>query len=232
MDSAIANVFKAMLQIGMVFVNMVVWLTTRLSISGNTRRVKASPKATKESERMAGCRDVVLQFASVYGHIARECMSREELEAKIDSGIAPQELRAELFKRGGDGAPSLGSALVEKGEPRKSGSAVTTVVQTCLNGQRSPHDEDPPAWMGLGWNNAEHEPALVSLAVGNEERARRAADPDRMCCSPQARQRGMARSGAVVAAGRFRSRGGISGRPRAAPTVAACHAPHRDGHEV
>jgi hypothetical protein len=99
MDSAIANVFKAMLQIGMVFVNMVVWLTTRLSISGNTRRVKASPKATKESERMAGCRDVVLQFASVYGHIARECMSREELEAKIDSGIAPQELRAELFKR-------------------------------------------------------------------------------------------------------------------------------------
>jgi len=91
----------------------------------------------------------------------------------------------------------LGGALVEKGEPRKSGTAVTTVVQTCLNGQRSPHDEDPPAWMGLGWNNTENEPALVSLAVGNEERARRAAVPDRLCCSPQASQRGMARSSVV-----------------------------------
>ena len=45
---------------------------------------------------MAGCRDVVMQFAVAYGHIARECMSREELEAKIDSGISPQELTDEL----------------------------------------------------------------------------------------------------------------------------------------
>ena len=48
---------------------------------------------------MAGCRDVVVQFARVYGHIARECMSREELEAKIDNGIAPQDLADELYKR-------------------------------------------------------------------------------------------------------------------------------------
>ena len=100
MDSAIANVFKAMLQIGLLLVNSVVWLITRLSISSsNATRVEAPKSATKESERMAGCRDVVMQFARVYGHIARECMSREELEAKIDAGIAPEELSAELFRR-------------------------------------------------------------------------------------------------------------------------------------
>jgi hypothetical protein len=100
MESAIAQVFKAMLAIGMLFVNMVVWLITRVSISSsNSIRTVAPKSATKETERMAGCRDVVVQFARVYGHIARECMSREELEAKIDSGIAPEELRAELFKR-------------------------------------------------------------------------------------------------------------------------------------
>ena len=55
--------------------------------NGRTRPVK-TPKATlNEQERMAGCRDVVMQFAVAYGHIARECMTREELEAKIDSGI-------------------------------------------------------------------------------------------------------------------------------------------------
>jgi hypothetical protein len=48
---------------------------------------------------MAGCRDVVMQFAVAYGHIARECMTREELEAKIDSGIAPQDLSQELHGR-------------------------------------------------------------------------------------------------------------------------------------
>jgi hypothetical protein len=101
MDSAIAQVFKAMLQICMLFVNAVVYVFTCLSISrSNAARAKTPPKTvTQESERMAGCRDVVVQFARVYGHIARECMSREELEEKIDSGIAPQDLSDELYRR-------------------------------------------------------------------------------------------------------------------------------------
>jgi hypothetical protein len=41
----------------------------------------------------------VLQFARVYGHIARESMSRKELETLIDSGISPQELTTALFQR-------------------------------------------------------------------------------------------------------------------------------------
>jgi len=100
MDQGIAQVFKAMLQMGLLLVNIVVSLIARLLVStGNTTRPPAKPSVTQESERMAGCRDVVVQFARVYGHIARECMSREELEAKIDNGIAPQELADELYKR-------------------------------------------------------------------------------------------------------------------------------------
>jgi hypothetical protein len=71
-----------------------------LKMGNGTRRPVKTPKALlTEQERMAACRDVVMHFAVAYGHIARECMSREELEAKIDSGIAPQDLSAELHKR-------------------------------------------------------------------------------------------------------------------------------------
>jgi hypothetical protein len=100
MDQAIAQVFKAMFQLGMLLVNIVASLIMHLSIkSSNAGSPQPKPSVTQESERMAGCRDVVVQFARAYGHIARECMSREELEAKIDSGIAPQELAQELINR-------------------------------------------------------------------------------------------------------------------------------------
>jgi hypothetical protein len=65
------------------------------------KRHSPSPPKPKfnEAERMAGCRDVVMRFAVAYGHIARECMKREELEQLIDNGIAPQELSQELLRR-------------------------------------------------------------------------------------------------------------------------------------
>jgi hypothetical protein len=101
MDQAIAQVFKAMVQTGMIFVNLVLSIIMHLSIRGNNNKgeSKPNPSVTQESERMAGCRDVVLQFARVYGHIARDCMSREELEKLIDDGIAPQDLTNELYRR-------------------------------------------------------------------------------------------------------------------------------------
>jgi hypothetical protein len=52
-----------------------------------------------EAERQAGCREVVLGYANHLGYIARECMSREEIEQKIDSGIAPQDLSNEIQAR-------------------------------------------------------------------------------------------------------------------------------------
>ena len=52
-----------------------------------------------ENQRLAGCREVVLEMINQLGFIAREAMSREELEEKIDSGITPDELRRELYTR-------------------------------------------------------------------------------------------------------------------------------------
>jgi hypothetical protein len=56
---------------------------------------------SKEDEtiRIARVRQVVLDFANGLGFIAREAMSREELEQKIDSGISAEELASELRSR-------------------------------------------------------------------------------------------------------------------------------------
>ena len=102
MDSAIAAVFKAMLSLAAGIAGLLTRLFTHAAIArsnASARPRKTSRTDTQETERLAGCRDVVLQFARVYGHIAREGMSRNELEALIDSGITPQELTRELFKR-------------------------------------------------------------------------------------------------------------------------------------
>ena len=60
---------------------------------------KAQKKELDENQRLAGCREVVMNFINHLGFIARECMSREELEEKIDSGISPQELEWEIHSR-------------------------------------------------------------------------------------------------------------------------------------
>jgi Type IV secretion-system coupling protein DNA-binding domain len=102
MDSALAAVFKAMLSLAAGIAGLVTRLFTHAAIArsnASARPRKTSRTDTQETERLAGCRDVVLQFARVYGHIAREGMSRTELEALIDSGMTPQELTRELFQR-------------------------------------------------------------------------------------------------------------------------------------
>lgn len=51
---------------------------------------------------MAGCRQVVLECAEALGFIARESISRDELEKLIDEGIQPhaslQRFNAGLMK--------------------------------------------------------------------------------------------------------------------------------------
>src|SRR5918911_1305944 len=102
MDSALAHVFKAMLGLAAGLAGLFTRLFTHAAIARSNaaaRSRKTSRTETQETERMAGCRDVVLQFARVYGHIAREDMSRKELEELIDSGMTPQALTTELLKR-------------------------------------------------------------------------------------------------------------------------------------
>jgi hypothetical protein len=48
--------------------------------------------------RIAG-REVVTHYATTQGFIARECITREELEEAIDKGSTPTELAAEIERR-------------------------------------------------------------------------------------------------------------------------------------
>jgi hypothetical protein len=53
-----------------------------------------------EPEREAGCKQVVFEFAAAIGYIARQAMSKEELENKIyTQKVTPEELAGELHKR-------------------------------------------------------------------------------------------------------------------------------------
>jgi len=67
------------------------------------RKQKALLPALQEqsemSEREAGCKRVVLDFAATLGYMTRECMEKKELESLIDSGITPDDLAKELHKR-------------------------------------------------------------------------------------------------------------------------------------
>src|SRR5215211_1504784 len=103
------------------FMKAVVWLSVRLGmvigigfskvffgtiivVGGRHGRragklAKTHTAEQDENRRMADVRTVVLQYAQLQGHIARECMNRDELEEKIDNGITADELRAELNDR-------------------------------------------------------------------------------------------------------------------------------------
>jgi hypothetical protein len=66
--------------------------------SGKTYRKRLSE--SEENARIAGCKKVVQDFAFALGYIAREAMSREELESLIfDTEISPGRLFDELMRR-------------------------------------------------------------------------------------------------------------------------------------
>ena len=68
--------------------------------SSNSPRITATPQPVLDAnKRMADCRDVVVSYANHLGYIAREAMSREELEQKIDAGINPDVLANEIQDR-------------------------------------------------------------------------------------------------------------------------------------
>jgi hypothetical protein len=63
------------------------------------RLYSASRTHADENRRQAECKQFVLEFARYYGYMTRECMSPEELEEMIDSGINVEELADELNSR-------------------------------------------------------------------------------------------------------------------------------------
>jgi hypothetical protein len=60
---------------------------------------RSKRSAEAEARRMAGCRQVVLDYAGALGFIARESISRDELEQLIVGGIAPNDLALEIQRR-------------------------------------------------------------------------------------------------------------------------------------
>ena len=62
-------------------------------------RLKAEAEEAAERERIKECGEVVLFYANYLGYIARECISRDELEELIDDGITPEELSSEIASR-------------------------------------------------------------------------------------------------------------------------------------
>jgi hypothetical protein len=92
------------------------------SASGTAHLSKTNKSEEAENARLAGCREVVLQYAQALGVIARECISRDELATLIDNGIRPRSWDRPLYAfRGGlrgAGASSTASKIaanIERG---------------------------------------------------------------------------------------------------------------------
>jgi hypothetical protein len=74
-------------------------LTRKTVSSIGAPSAKKTRSAEQERQRLAGCRTVVLGFAEAFGTIARECITRQELEELIDNGISPEDLKATIYGR-------------------------------------------------------------------------------------------------------------------------------------
>jgi DNA helicase HerA-like ATPase len=88
------------------FVRIFYRLTRKTVQSISAPSSKKIRSQEQERQRLAGCRTVVLEFAQLFGTIAREAISRAELEKLIDNGISPEDLRATIYGRMRD-APGL-----------------------------------------------------------------------------------------------------------------------------
>lgn len=71
----------------------VAWLLYRSwEKQGEAARKAAREREEAERARIEGCHEVVRYFANYHGYVAREAVSREELEAAIEGGASPDQL--------------------------------------------------------------------------------------------------------------------------------------------
>src|SRR5438067_397896 len=81
-----------------VIITRIVRRILRLPQTGGSTAMQKSE--ADETKREAGCKQVVLEFARALGYIARQAMSKAELEHKIyTQKVTPEELAGELHKR-------------------------------------------------------------------------------------------------------------------------------------
>jgi len=79
-----------------------IWLGVALYRKARKRRAEESQRMEAEAaerRRIKECGEVVLFYANNFGYIAKQCISRDELEELIDDGISPEELSGEIADR-------------------------------------------------------------------------------------------------------------------------------------
>lgn len=87
-----------LLIIVLVIVGGIVFAVSSAS-SARTAEEYKRKRERAEEERLKACGEVVLFFANNLGYIARQCMSRDELDELIDSGISAEDLATQLGGR-------------------------------------------------------------------------------------------------------------------------------------
>jgi hypothetical protein len=88
--------------IGVLIILLIIGLPTGLIVRAKVKakREKERKQAeTAERKRIEGCGDVVLFYANHLGYIAKQCISRDELEELINDGISPENLSSEISSR-------------------------------------------------------------------------------------------------------------------------------------
>jgi hypothetical protein len=86
----------------LVVVLAVVGVMAAIAITRSAARQRereARLQADAERRRVEACGQVVLDFANHVGYIARQVISKDELETLIDQGIAPGDLGTEISRR-------------------------------------------------------------------------------------------------------------------------------------
>ena len=101
LNPLLGTLVEAMWRLFLVIFVLPTQLLIRLfsTTSGSRYSSQSSKSQQDENARQAGCREVVLAYANHLGYIARECISREEIEKLIDDGISPDDLEREIQER-------------------------------------------------------------------------------------------------------------------------------------
>src|SRR6266496_5527426 len=80
---------------------VLITITVVIVASANRRRATEEQRQREraEEQRLEACGKVVVEFANYLGYIARQVISRTEIDRLIDSGLSSDELSSEIARR-------------------------------------------------------------------------------------------------------------------------------------
>jgi hypothetical protein len=92
MENLVAFVFW------MLVLGLPIGLVVRKKVKARRNRKRRQAEAAQR-KRIEECGNVVLFYANNLGYLAKQCISRDELEELIDAGISPKDLSSEIAFR-------------------------------------------------------------------------------------------------------------------------------------